>query len=44
MSKIYGIDVAIYQTVAQAVNKNAQATVVKATQGTGYVNPRCDAQ
>lgn len=44
MSKIYGIDVASYQTVAQAVNKNAQATVVKATQGTGYVNPRCDAQ
>ena len=44
MSKIYGIDVASYQTVAQAVNKNAQATVVKATQGTGYVNPKCDAQ
>ena len=44
MSKLYGVDVASYQTVAQAVNKNAQATVVKATQGTGYVNPRCDAQ
>ncbi|GKS80741.1 glycoside hydrolase [Ligilactobacillus pabuli] len=41
---ITAIDVASYQTVAQAVDKRAQATIVKATQGTGYVNPLCDRQ
>lgn len=41
---ITAIDVASYQTVAQAVDKRAQATIVKATQGTGYVNLLCDRQ
>ena len=44
MAKLYGVDVSSFQTVAQAVNSNAKATIVKATQGTYYTNPRCDAQ
>ncbi|GBG94657.1 lysin [Ligilactobacillus salitolerans] len=43
-SKLYAVDVADpYQTVAQAVNQNAAITIIKATEGTGYVNPRCNA-
>ena len=38
------IDVASYQSVAQAGQYNAQGVIVKATQGTGYVNPRCNGQ
>lgn len=38
------IDVASYQTVAQAGQYNAQGVIIKATQGTNYVNPRCNGQ
>lgn len=38
------VDVASHQTVQQAITAGADACIVKATQGTGYINPKCDAQ
>lgn len=38
------IDISSFQTIEQAADPNAQAVVVKATQGTYYVNPNCNGQ
>ena len=38
------VDVASYQSTANAADPHVKATIVKATQGTGYVNPKCNAQ
>lgn len=40
----YVVDVSKWQTVAQAVQAGAAATIVKATQGTNYVSASCNAQ
>lgn len=39
-----GIDVASYQTAAQAGMSGIDFVIIKATEGTGYVNPLCNAQ
>ena len=38
------IDVASFQTAQQAKDKRADAVIIKATQGTSYVNPKCNSQ
>lgn len=38
------IDVASYQSIADVTSYGADACIVKATQGTTYVNPKCNAQ
>lgn len=42
--QISAVDVASFQTKEQANNPNAAATIIKATQGTNYVNPKCNGQ
>ena len=38
------IDVSSYQDVSAIVTPGTQGVIVKATQGTDYVNPMCDLQ
>lgn len=38
------IDVSSHQTVEAVLTPGTQAVIVKATEGTSYVNPKCDAQ
>ena len=38
------IDIASYQSVEIAADGAHNAVIVKATEGTGYINPKCDAQ
>lgn len=38
------VDVASYQSVTASTDVGAEGIIVKATQGTGYVNPLCDQQ
>lgn len=38
------VDVSSHQTKEQANDSRAQATIIKATQGTSYVNPLCNSQ
>lgn len=37
-------DISSHQSVAQANNPKVQGVIIKATEGTGYVNPRCNGQ
>lgn len=38
------VDVSSHQSVEAAAFEGAEGCIVKATQGTGYINPSCDAQ
>ena len=38
------IDISSHQSVETAGIDGIDAVIVKATQGTGYINPKCDAQ
>lgn len=38
------VDVSSFQTVQQASDSRAQGVIIKATQGTSYVNPKCNGQ
>lgn len=41
---IYVLDVSSWQSVDAVKNPNVQGVIVKATQGTTYVNPKCNSQ
>lgn len=38
------VDVAVFQSVTASTDVGADGAIIKATQGTGYVNPSCNAQ
>lgn len=44
MSNMLVDDISSHQSIAQANNPKVQGVIIKATEGTGYVNPRCNGQ
>ena len=44
MSKLFAVDVSSNNPTSAAVQGPAKISIVKATQGKGYVNPKCNAQ
>lgn len=44
MSNMLVDDISSHQSIAQANNSKVQGVIIKATEGTGYVNPRCNGQ
>lgn len=44
MSNMLVDDISSHQSIAQANNSKVQGVIIKATEGAGYVNPRCNGQ